>query len=48
MDSSCTAEDHFRHGQAALDIEDHDAALEHFRSAHRLEPTMTPWTDASS
>ena len=38
MDTSFTADEHFRRGQAALGIERHDAALEHFGAAHRLEP----------
>ena len=37
MDSNGKAEIHFGQGMAALDADDHGAALEHFRSAHRLE-----------
>ncbi len=39
MDSNGKAEIHFGQGMAALDIDDHGAALEHFRSAYRLEPS---------
>lgn len=38
MDSNAKAEDHFGQGLAALAIGDHEAALERFRSAHRLSP----------
>ncbi len=38
MDSNGKAEIHFGQGVAALEVDDHVAALEHFRSAHRLEP----------
>jgi tetratricopeptide (TPR) repeat protein len=39
MDASCSAEEHFRRGEAALQSEDHTRALEHFRAANRLDPT---------
>jgi tetratricopeptide (TPR) repeat protein len=39
MDASCSAEEHFRRGEAALQVEDHALALEHFRAANRLDPT---------
>ena len=39
MDASCSAEEHFRRGEAALETDDHALALEHFRSANRLDPT---------
>jgi tetratricopeptide (TPR) repeat protein len=39
MESSFPAEEHFRHGQATLAEADHAQALEHFRAAHRLDPT---------
>ena len=39
MDASCSAEEHFRRGEAALQSEDHARALEHFRAANRLDPT---------
>lgn len=39
MDASFSAEEHFCRGKAALACEDHAAALEHFRTAHRLDPT---------
>jgi tetratricopeptide (TPR) repeat protein len=39
MDSSFTAEDHFRRGSEALAAERVHDALGHFRSAHRLEPS---------
>jgi len=39
MDASCSAEEHFRRGEAALESEDHARALEHFRAANRLDPT---------
>lgn len=38
MDSSYTAEDHYRRGIAALDAGGGESALTHFRAAHRLEP----------
>lgn len=38
MDTPLTAAEHFRRGEAALAAADADGALEHFRSAHRLEP----------
>jgi tetratricopeptide (TPR) repeat protein len=39
MDSTFSAEEHFREGQAEFDRQRVEAALEHFRSAHRLDPT---------
>lgn len=39
MDSSFTADEHFRRGEAALECERAAAALEHFRAALRLDPT---------
>ncbi len=39
MDASCSAEEHFRRGDAALEAKDHVRALEHFRAANRLDPT---------
>ena len=39
MDATFSAEDHFREGQSELGRERIDAALEHFRAAHRLDPT---------
>ena len=39
MDSTFTAEDHYRRGVEALGQESGEDALTHFRSAHRLEPT---------
>jgi len=39
MDATFTAEEHFREGQVELDRQRIDAALDHFRSAHRLDPT---------
>jgi tetratricopeptide (TPR) repeat protein len=39
MDASCSAEEHFRRGETALQSEDHARALEHFRAANRLDPT---------
>ena len=38
MDSNGKAADQFGQGMVALDSGDQGAALEHFRSAHRLEP----------
>jgi len=38
MDASCSAEEHFRRGEVACQIEDHTVALEHFRAANRLDP----------
>jgi tetratricopeptide (TPR) repeat protein len=40
MDASCSAEEHFRRGEAELENGDHSLALEHFRSANRLDPTV--------
>jgi len=39
MDAAFTAEEHFREGQSELERQRIDAALEHFRAAHRLDPT---------
>jgi tetratricopeptide (TPR) repeat protein len=39
MDASFSAEERFRRGEVALAEGDHAAALEHFRAAHRLDPT---------
>ncbi len=39
MDSTFTAEDHYRRGLEALDTECWQTALGHFRVAHRLEPS---------
>jgi tetratricopeptide (TPR) repeat protein len=39
MDASGSAEEHFRRGETALAAEKHVVALEHFRSANRLDPT---------
>jgi tetratricopeptide (TPR) repeat protein len=39
MDSTFTAEDHFRRGSDALQEERAQDALGHFRAAHRLEPS---------
>ena len=38
MDTPLTAAEHFCRGEAALAADDTSGALEHFRSAHRLEP----------
>ena len=38
MDASCSAEEHFRRGEAACRVGDHALALEHFRAANRLDP----------
>lgn len=38
MDTSSTADEHFRRGVAALDDGSHASALDHFRAAQRLEP----------
>lgn len=38
MDASFSAEEHFRQGEKALAAAQDEAALEHFRSAHRLDP----------
>ena len=37
MTANFSAEDHCRRGEAALSIERHSEALEHFRVAHRLD-----------
>lgn len=39
MNAICSAEEHFRRGEAALREEDHTRALEYFRAANRLDPT---------
>ena len=39
MDTSFTAEEHFRRGQAALESGEHATALEHFRVAQKVDPT---------
>lgn len=39
MDSTFTAEDHYRRGLEALDTDSREDALGHFRAAHRLEPS---------
>lgn len=39
MDATCSAEEHFKRGEAALEGEDHPLALTHFRAANRLDPT---------
>jgi tetratricopeptide (TPR) repeat protein len=39
MDAAFTAEEHFRRGEEALAGDLYDAALGHFRSAHRLDAT---------
>jgi tetratricopeptide (TPR) repeat protein len=38
MDATFSAEEHFREGHSELDRDRVDAALEHFRAAHRLDP----------
>ena len=38
MDTPLTAAEHFYRGEAALAADNISGALEHFRSAHRLEP----------
>lgn len=38
MDSSFTADEHFRRGIDALGNDDHAAALEHFRAAQKVDP----------
>lgn len=38
MDSTYTAEDHYRRGLGALEADCAEEALGHFRAAHRLEP----------
>lgn len=37
MTASATSQEHFRLGQAALAAADHELALEHFGTAHRLD-----------
>ena len=39
MDATFSAEEHFTEGQSELARDRVDAALDHFRSAHRLDPT---------
>jgi tetratricopeptide (TPR) repeat protein len=39
MDASYSAEEHYRRGSAELEAEHFVGALEHFRAAHRLDPT---------
>ena len=39
MDTSSTADEQFRRGEAALESDSPGEALDHFRAAHRLEPT---------
>jgi tetratricopeptide (TPR) repeat protein len=39
MDATFSAEEHFCEGRSELERERIDAALEHFRAAHRLDPT---------
>ena len=39
MDASFAGDDHYRRGLEALREERHHDALEHFRAAHRLDPT---------
>ncbi len=38
MDTSFSAEEHFRRGCAALECNNHTIALEHFRAAQRVDP----------
>ena len=38
MDAHFSAEEHFCRGEAELEAGRHAAALDHFRSAHRLDP----------
>ena len=39
MNATCSAEEHCRRGEAALQVKDHALALEHFRAANRLDLT---------
>jgi tetratricopeptide (TPR) repeat protein len=39
MDATFSAEEHFTEGQSELARDRVDAALDHFRAAHRLDPT---------
>ena len=39
MNATCSAEEHCRRGEDALQAKDHLLALEHFRAANRLDPT---------
>jgi len=39
MDAHFSAEQHFCRGEAELEAGRHAAALDHFRAAHRLDPT---------
>lgn len=41
MDTSYSAEEHFRRGQAALDCNNHSVALEHFGAAQRVDPNSS-------
>jgi len=38
MDAQCSAEEHFRLGEAHLAVGRHAEALDQFRNAHRLDP----------
>ena len=38
MDTSFSADEHFRRGRAALDCNNHSIAFEHFRAAQRVDP----------
>ena len=38
MDTSFTADEHFRRGQTALECDQYEVALEHFRAAQRVDP----------
>jgi tetratricopeptide (TPR) repeat protein len=38
MDTSFSADEHFRRGRAALDCNNHAVALEHFCAAQRVDP----------
>ena len=38
MDTSFSAEEHFRRGEAELEAGRYASALDHFRAAHRLDP----------
>ncbi len=38
MDSRFSSDEHIRRGRAALDANEAEAALHHFRAAHRLDP----------
>lgn len=43
MDSTCTAEEHFRRGIEALGLDRPEAALRHFGSATRLDPSSASY-----